>query len=168
MQKIVCPTRLIHPKAKLPTRSTEVAGGYDIYCVAGLQELDALQWPDETLQVWDNMDRYGYVILKPQESAIFRTGMIQAIQHGYVGLLHDRSGMGAKKRIGRLAGVIDEDYRGEWFVCLVNHSPSPQSIHIGDKICQVLYQERVEAEFPTDVPLPDSVRGTKGFGSSGQ
>lgn len=168
MQKIVCPTKLIHPKAHLPTRSTEVAGGYDIYCVAGLENLDELQWPDNTLRRWEEMALAGFVELQPQESMIFRTGMLQAIQHGYVGLLHDRSGMGAKKRIGRLAGVIDEDYRGEWFVCLVNHSSTFQVVTVGDKICQVLYQERVEAEFPTDVPLPDSVRGTKGFGSSGQ
>lgn len=166
MQRITCPTVLIHPDAVVPTRGTDVAAGHDIYCVAGVYGLESGKWDDAQIDEWLSMGNSGYVILAPHTGFLFRTGFSQAIQPGYVCLLHDRSGMGAKKQVGKLAGVIDEDYRGEWFVRLVNHSDQAVTICVGDKIVQGLYQERVEAEFPVVDTLADTARGTGGFGST--
>jgi len=80
--------------------------------------------------------------------------------------LWDRSGMGAKKIVHRLAGVIDEDYRGEWFVRLVNHSSEVVRVEVGDKIVQGIYTERTEVECPIVPALPETSRGTGGFGST--
>jgi dUTP pyrophosphatase len=167
MQKIVCPTLLIHPDAKAPARSKDRAMGHDICCVAGvdfLQEPDT--WSSEQRAAWQKMSYDGQVTLQPGESFLFRTGFAQEIQPGYGCLLWDRSGMGAMKRVGRLAGVIDEDYRGEWFVRLVNHSTEPVTIKVGEKIVQGVYQERIEADCPVVSALDTTERGTAGFGST--
>lgn len=167
MQQIVCPTQLIHPAAKVPERSNSCAAGHDIFCVAGLEGLPAKHpFTPEEFEALVKMEQQGFIVIEPEAGFLFRTGFAQAIQPGYVCLLHDRSGMGAVKQVGRLAGVIDEDYRGEWFVRLINHSRRPVTIKVGDKIVQGIYQERVEAEFPVVTSLPESERGQAGFGSS--
>lgn len=169
MKNIICPTVLIHPEAKAPVRSEDEAMGHDICCVAGVEHLqEPEKWPPNQLKAWEKMGKDGYVVLQPGASFLFRTGFLQAIEPGYGCLLWDRSGMGAVKVIGRLAGVIDETYRGEWMVRLVNFSQDTVTIKVGDKIVQGVYQERVAAQCPT-IPfekLPPSSRGTAGFGSS--
>ena len=74
--------------------------------------------------------------------------------------------MGAVKCVHRLAGVIDEDYRGEWLVRLVNHGNKPVRINVGDKIVQGIYQEYAIANCPVVATLPETARGIGGFGST--
>jgi dUTP pyrophosphatase len=169
MKNITCPTILIHPDAKAPARSKDEAMGHDICCVAGVEHLqDPSAWDPNQLKAWERMKETGQVVLQRGESFLFRTGFAQAIAPGYGCLLWDRSGMGAIKRVGRLAGVIDEDYRGEWMVRLVNFSNDTVIIKVGDKIVQGVYQERVAADCPVVDSLPESSRGTAGFGSTDQ
>jgi len=167
-KQITCPTRIYHPQAKVPDRKDPKAAGYDIYCVAGVEGCPpAIDHETEVQQLkWERMAARGYVDLKPGESFIFRTGFAQAIEPGHCCLLWDRSGMGAKRNVHRLAGVIDESYRGEWLVALINHSASIQRINVGDRIVQGLYTERIEAEFPLVDDLDTTERGTDGFGST--
>lgn len=166
--KITCPTMLLHPMAKAPTHGSEKAAGYDIHCVGGLEGLDLSKWQEKPEQItaWKAMGEVGHVVLAPGEGFLFRTGFAQAIQPDHVCVLFDRSGMGGSKQVHRLAGVIDEDYRGEWFVRLINLSPVPVTIFVGDKIVQGLYQIRIEAEFPLTNTLDATARGTSGFGST--
>lgn len=165
---IICPTQLLHPDAKAPVRSEERAMGHDIRCVAGLAGLEEPdKWPQQTKTMWEAFGMTGQVVLAPGESFIFRTGFKQAIQAGWGCMLWDRSGMGAMKQIHRLAGVIDETYRGEWFVALCNHANTDRTIKAGDKIVQGVYQERVAAQCPIVDSLEDTDRGTGGFGSTG-
>lgn len=105
--------------------------------------------------------------LKPGESHAFSTGIATAIPEGYVALLWDRSGLGSKA-IHRLAGVIDSGYRGEWKVVLINLSSEDYEIKAGDKIAQCLLQQFEPAEITEVDSLPESLRGEKGFGSSGR
>lgn len=167
MKHITCPTVLLHPHAKAPTRSEDEAMGHDICCVAGTDHLqDLTKWDPSQLLAWDTMGQNGHVMLQPGQSFLFRTGFAQAITPGYGCLLWDRSGMGAIKQVGRLAGVIDETYRGEWMVRLVNFSHETVTINVGDKIVQGVYQERVAAECPLVPSLDTTARGTAGFGST--
>ncbi len=169
VRMIQCPTVLLHPKAKPPTRGTAMAAGHDICCVAGTRNLeDRSKWSDTQLMAWDTMERNGYVNLQPGQGFLFRTGFAQAIREDYVCLLWDRSGMGAIKSVGRLGGVIDPDYRGEWFVRLINHSSDAVIINVGDKIVQGIYQERVTVDCPIVETLPATVRGSAAFGSTDQ
>lgn len=165
-KQIECPTKLIHPDAQPPARSSEKAAGHDIRCVAGCIGIDPRLWDEIQRAEWAAMGERGYVDLKPGDSFLFRTGFAQAIQEDHLCEFWDRSGMGGKKRIHRLAGVIDEDYRGEWFVCLVNHSTETHRINVGDKIVQGLYKERIEATCPIVDDLDDTARGEGGFGST--
>lgn len=165
-KQIVCPTKLLHPLAKAPTRGSEFAAGHDIYCVGGLTGVDESKWDANQQRAWRDMESRGYVTLDPGQGFLFRTGFSQAIQPGHACLLWDRSGMGGIKMVARLAGVIDEDYRGEWFVRLINLSQVPHVITVGDKIVQGVYQERIAAEFPVVTELPPTVRGDGGFGST--
>jgi dUTP pyrophosphatase len=105
--------------------------------------------------------------LSPGETHLFSTGISAAIPDGYVALLWDRSGLGSKG-IHRLAGVIDSGYRGEWKVVLTNLSPDPYEITAGDKIVQCVVQKFEPVEITEVDELSDSLRGSRGFGSSGK
>lgn len=167
MKKIVNDIELLHPLATVPTHGTDFAMGYDIYCVGGLEGLpDGHKWPKGQLEAWERFQESDQVTLYPQQGFIFRTGIAIAIEPGYGCLLWDRSGNGAMKMIGKLAGVIDEDYRGEWFVRLVNHSGIPVTFRQRDKIVQGIFQERIEAAFNQTTNLPPSDRGLKWAGST--
>ena len=167
MLEIVCDVQLIHPLAVPPARGNDFAAGHDIRCVAGLEGLEEPhKWDEEQQEAWRLMERQGFVTLLPGRGFLFRTGFKQAIQPGFACFLWDRSGLGAKKQVGRLAGVIDEDYRGEWMVRLDNHSDAPVKITIGDSIVQGVYHERVRATFNVIDTLNVTDRGSTGFGST--
>lgn len=105
--------------------------------------------------------------LQPGERYMFGTGIAAAIPDGYVALLWDRSGLGSKG-IHRFAGVIDSGYRGEWKVILYNSTDTPYEIQAGDKIVQAVIQQFESTDIAEVDDLPDSLRGAKGFGSSGR
>lgn len=167
---------MLHPEAKMPTRGSERSAGHDIYTIGSLENLDANMLDklgDEDpfqLEQWEKMGHDGYILIPRMEGFLFRTGIQMAIQEGHLCCLWDRSGLGGIKNVHRFAGVIDEDYRGEWFVRLFNFSGRPMRINVGAKIIQGVFHERIEAEFPDvgDGPLPETARGQSGFGSTGE
>ena len=130
----------LHPFAKLPTRSFHSAG-YDLYA-------------SETTDC-----PAGKVTKVP-------TGIATEIPPSYAGLVWDRSGMG-KKGLTVFGGVIDEDYRGEWFVMLFNSTDQPYTVNVGDRAAQFLVQlvrQDVIVEVET---LTETERGENGFSSTG-
>ena len=163
---IDCPTQLIHPEAQPPVQSKDLAAGHDIRCVGGCEGINEELWDEVQRAEWAAFGERGYVDLRPGDGFLFRTGFAQAIDDDYCCLLWDRSGMGGVKMIHRCAGVIDPDYRGEWFVRLVNLSTETHRVNVGDKIIQGVYQERVVANCPIVDSLDDTDRGEGGFGST--
>jgi dUTP pyrophosphatase len=109
------------------------------------------------------------LVLKAGERIVVRTGVSIALQDGFVGLVHPRSGLAAKHGITVLnaPGTIDAGYRGEIMVTLLNTSSLDFEISRGDRIAQLLIQEVFKAKFSQVRELPGSDRGEKGFGSSG-
>lgn len=105
--------------------------------------------------------------LKAGEVHAFSTGISVEFPKGYVALLWDRSGLGAKG-IHRLAGVIDSGYRGEWKVVLANLTKKPYKIAVGDKIAQCVMQKFEPVKISEAKQLKVSKRGKRGFGSSGR
>jgi dUTP pyrophosphatase len=109
--------------------------------------------------------------LAPGERAVVPTGVAIALPPGHVGLVHPRSGLAARAGVGLVnaPGTIDEGYRGEVQVILINHDPAAVvEIARGDRIAQLVVQ-RVEALPVTEVAaLPPSGRGVGGFGSTGR
>lgn len=95
-------------------------------------------------------------------------GIKASISPGFGMLLKDRSGMASKYGLHVLAGVIDCDYRGEWFVCLQNLGDKPYEVKLGDKIVQgILVTVPITNIQIVDYLDSHTERGEGGFGSTG-
>ena len=111
------------------------------------------------------------VALGPGERAVVPTGVAVALPVGCVGLVHPRSGLAARHGIALVnaPGTIDEGYRGEIKVIVVNLDPrEPVRLARGERIAQLVIQ-RVEPVHVVEVDsLDTTARGDGGFGSSGR
>lgn len=100
--------------------------------------------------------------------AIVSTGVSIAIPEGYVCLVHPRSGLAFKHGVTvvNTPGTVDAGYRGEVKVAMINHGPDHVAFAPGDRVAQLVFQ-KVERALFVEEELPDSVRGVRGFGSTG-
>ena len=106
-------------------------------------------------------------VIQPGAGCTLNTGVYLEIPDGCMGLIADRSSLGAKG-LKVHGGIVDAEYRGEVKVVLWNHGESPYEIKAGDRIAQIVIL-RVELLNPVQVDsLSDSRRGKKGFGSTGR
>ena len=145
MQKIN--VKKLRPDARLPVYGTEFSAGADL-CAC----LD------------------GPVTLAPGETRLISIGISMEIPEGYAGLVFARSGLATKRSLApaNKVGVIDSDYRGEFFVPLHNHGTVPQTIEDGERIAQMILTPYLTAKFVEASELSDTVRGEGGFGSTGR
>lgn len=110
------------------------------------------------------------VDIAPGERVLVGTGIAVAIPEGFVGLVHPRSGLAAKRGLSivNTPGTIDAGYRGEIKVALINHDPRETiSLQRGDRIAQLVFQRVEIAQFHEVDELDDTVRGDGGYGSTG-
>ena len=109
------------------------------------------------------------IVLKPFQRLVVKTGLFISLQQGYEAQIRPRSGLALKKGITVLnsPGTIDADYRGEIGVILINLSDSDFEINTGDRIAQMIMAKHEKIEWEVVDKLDDSVRGDKGFGSTG-
>ena len=109
------------------------------------------------------------IVLKPLQRLVVKTGLFISLQQGYEAQIRPRSGLALKKGITVLnsPGTIDADYRGEIGVILINLSDSDFEINTGDRIAQMIIAKHETIEWEAVDKLDDSVRGDKGFGSTG-
>ncbi len=110
------------------------------------------------------------VELAPGERAVVGTGIAIALPAGYAAFVHPRSGLAAKHgvMVVNAPGTIDEGYRGEIKVILLNADRlKPVSFRRGDRIAQLVVQRVERAMFREVTALPGSARGEDGFGSTG-
>jgi dUTP pyrophosphatase len=107
--------------------------------------------------------------IAPGARALVPTGFAIAIPAGYDGQVRPRSGLAAEHGVTVLnaPGTIDADYRGEVKVILVNHGDETFAITRGMRIAQLLIAPVMAASFVEAGELPDTERGTGGFGSTG-
>lgn len=132
--------------AIVPTRATSYAAGLDLYV-------------DEE------------VFLLPNQFRMVSTGVAIELPPGYEGQVRARSGLAAKYGVGIVnsPGTIDEDYRGEVKVILVNHGNGNVLFHRGERIAQLVI---APVSYPSTLEVkelsPAPTRGDKGFGSSGR
>ena len=112
----------------------------------------------------------GPVTLAPGETRLISIGISMEIPEGYAGLVFARSGLATKRSLApaNKVGVIDSDYRGEFFVPLHNHGTVPQTIVDGERIAQMILTPYLTAKFVEASELSDTVRGEGGFGSTGR
>ena len=110
------------------------------------------------------------VTLAPGERAMVPTGVAIALPDGFVALVHPRSGLAARHGLSivNTPGTVDAGYRGEIKVMLINHDPrEPIELRRGDRIAQLVIQRFERAEFIDVEALPESTRGSGGYGSTG-
>src|SRR5881392_1794363 len=107
--------------------------------------------------------------LDPGVPRLVPTGLTIEIPPGYEAQVRPRSGLALKHAITlpNAPGTIDPGYRGEIRVILLNLGAGPYTIHAGDRIAQMIVA-RYEAVEWVEESLPESARGTGGFGSSGR
>ena len=109
----------------------------------------------------------------PGSSVKVPTGIAIALPQGHEGQVRPRSGLAFRHGVTVLnaPGTIDEDYRGEVAVLLVNLGPEPHIIQGGDRIAQLIVAPvtKVEVVAGADADmLGDTERGQGGFGSTGR
>ena len=138
--------RLPHNKV-LPEYKTDGAAGMDL-CAA----------IDEPVE------------LKPLERKLIPTGLKIELEHGYEAQIRPRSGMSIKHGITLIncVGTIDEDYRGEVCVAVVNVSNEPYTIEPQERIAQMVITKYEQAKIEVVAELTETVRGAGGFGSTGK
>ena len=128
--------------ARLPTRAHKEDAGIDLYAC-------------------------GTHILLSHQTAMIPLGIAIEMEEGYVGLIWDKSSIGAKS-IKTLGGVIDAGYRGELTIMVHNLSNESYTFEHGHKVAQMLLQ-KIELGSVIEVEeLTPSARGTGGFGSTGK
>jgi dUTP pyrophosphatase len=109
------------------------------------------------------------VMLEPGGRRLVPTGFAVAIPEGHAGFVLPRSGLAMDKGVTVLnsPGLIDSGYRGELKVLLINHGALAVGIERGERIAQLVVQPVAHARLVEGERLPDSARGTGGFGSTG-
>jgi dUTP pyrophosphatase len=139
--------RLPHAEGlPLPAYATEGAAGMDL--------LAAVMSP---------------VVIPPGGRMLVPTGLRLAIPAGYELQIRPRSGLALRNGIvlPNSPGTIDEDYRGELGVILLNAGDAPFTVERGMRIAQAVLAPVVRAAWREVAALPETARGAGGFGSTG-
>jgi len=132
----------VHPDAKLPTKNNASDTGYDVSAVE-------------------------FKCIPARGSAVVDVGLILAyITPGYWFQICSRSGLGFMKGITAFPGVVDETYRGSCGVKLINGTDSDYIVTAGDRIAQFVVYKNYNTVIE-EGEIEDTIRGDKGFGSSG-
>lgn len=110
------------------------------------------------------------VTLQPLERTLIPTGLKIELEHGYEAQIRPRSGMSIKHGITLIncVGTIDEDYRGEVCVPVVNISNEAYTIQPDERIAQMVITTYEQAKLEVVTELSDTNRGEGGFGSTGK
>ena len=109
-------------------------------------------------------------IFKPGSRMLMPTGIAIALPAGHEAQVRPRSGLAVKHGVTVLnaPGTIDEDYRGEIKVPLINHGYEDFIIQRGDRIAQMVIAPVVRVQLVEVPSLDETMRGAGAFGSSGK
>lgn len=110
------------------------------------------------------------IVLKPLERFLVPTGIKIELPAGYEAQIRPRSGLSIKYGISLIncVGTIDEDYRGEVKVGLVNLSNEEFVIKRGERVAQMIISSVVQPKIEMVAELSETIRGEGGFGSTGR
>jgi len=137
----------LHPKVQLPSYKTDGSSGMDLMAFIKSS-----------------------IKIDPNSSALVPTGISLAISKDFEIQIRPRSGLAAKSKISVLntPGTIDSDYRGEIKVILFNHGSKEFIINNNDRIAQMILMPVLKVDFEEVDDLPETIRGSGGFGSTGK
>lgn len=108
--------------------------------------------------------------IAPNTLKLVPTGLSIAIPEDLEIQIRPRSGLAVKSSIGVLntPGTIDSDYRGELKIILFNHGNKDFIINNNDRIAQMVLTPVIKMELEEVDQLPETIRGSGGFGSTGK
>ena len=108
--------------------------------------------------------------LQPMERRLVPTGLFIELPEGYEAQVRPRSGLAVKQGITCLntPGTIDQDYRGEIKIILINLSGTEQVIEPGDRIAQMVIQKVEKASWTQAENINETERSSGGFGHTGK
>lgn len=109
------------------------------------------------------------IIIKPNETKLVKTGIKIELPNNTEAQIRPRSGLALKNGITVLntPGTIDEGYRGEIGVILINHSKKDFQISKGMRIAQMVVAPILRPKIEEARHLSETSRGDGGFGSTG-
>jgi len=145
MNKFSLKVKRIHKDAKLPRCAHFNDAGLDLFAVEE-------------------------VLIKASETALIKTGIQIELPIQTEAQIRPRSGLALKNGITVLntPGTIDEGYRGEIGIILINHSKEDFLVEKGMKIAQMVIKPVWQVEVSEVEELSESIRGEGGFGSTGK
>jgi dUTP pyrophosphatase len=137
----------LNPSVQLPSYKTSGASGMDL-----------MAFIEEPIE------------LKPGKSCLVPTGLSVAFSEQYEIQIRPRSGLAVKNSITVLntPGTIDSDYRGELKIILFNHGSENFKINNSDRVAQMVLTPINKMEIEETNELPKTIRGERGFGSTGK
>ena len=108
--------------------------------------------------------------IEPNTLELVPTGLSVAIPEDLEIQIRPRSGLAAKSSISVLntPGTIDSDYRGVLKVILFNHGNKDFIVNNNDRIAQMVLTPVIKMELEEVDQLPETIRGSGGFGSTGK
>ena len=108
--------------------------------------------------------------IKPNTVKLIPTGLSIAIPNELEIQIRPRSGLAAKYSISVLntPGTIDSDYRGELKIILFNHGSEDFIVNNNDRVAQMVLTPVVKMDLEEVDQLPETIRGSGGFGSTGK
>lgn len=108
--------------------------------------------------------------IEPGERALVKTGIAIQLQDGTECQVRSKSGLALKKGLAVLnsPGTVDNIYRGEVGVIIINHSKETQEIKKGEKVAQLVIAHVEQSHFMEADTLTDTDRGVGGYGSTGK
>lgn len=144
MEEYKLKIRKIDENAILPNYAHEGDAGLDLYAVKEL-------------------------VLKPGDRGLVHTGIQIELPKNTEAQIRPRSGLALKNGITTLnsPGTIDEGYRGEIGVILINHGNETFKVEQGMKIAQMVIKPVFKVDIIETEELSNTERSEKGFGSSG-
>ncbi|GBR15120.1 dUTP diphosphatase [Gluconobacter frateurii] len=140
-------TRLPHAEGlSLPSYATSGAAGFDFVAA-----------------ITDPMT------IAPGSRALVPTGLCIALPSAYELQVRPRSGLALKHGITlpNSPGTIDEDYRGEIGIIVMNAGTEPFTIERGTRIAQGVLAPVSRLQWQEVSSLDETERGAGGFGSTG-
>lgn len=139
--------KLLNKNAKVPTRGSEYAAGYDLYAATDYD-----------------------IEIPPHSTVKIGTGISVELPEGTFGAIFARSGLASKRglRPANCVGACDPDYRGEYLVAMHNDTDEVATIAAGERIAQLVVLPFVSVNFNVVEELSETQRSDGGFGSTGQ
>jgi len=109
------------------------------------------------------------VVIEPGRRTLIPTGLAVALPPGYELQIRPRSGLALRHGIvlPNAPGTIDEDYRGEIQVIVLNAGDAPFTVERGTRIAQAVLAPVVRAGWQEVASLDATARDAGGFGSTG-